>query len=175
MRVEVVCDREEALKPMVKDGNDGGASASKSAMGQSGAIAALALAAAAAASSSSLPLPATLLAQGTAGVGAGAGGGVGAHTPDAHSQLLSPALALLASGPGLPSTSPGPPRPEPVSGCVPLDGEVITQSPMSILLISPFYVIHIYPPSYIHMQYLSIYNTHNPSLPPYVTTRICIF
>ena len=74
VRVEVVCDREEALKPMVKD-NDGGVS----------------------------------------------------HTPDAQSHHLSPALALLASAQGLPFTSPCPPRPEPVNGCVPLDGEIFGQ------------------------------------------------
>ena len=109
VRVEVACDREEALKPMVKD-NDGGAGA--------GAI-----------SSSSLPLPASLLAQSVTGPGTGAGVGVGggvggvAHTPDTQSHHLSPALALLASAQGQ-GLAPATPRPEPVSGCVPLDGEV---------------------------------------------------
>ena len=111
----MVCDREEALKPMVQD-NDGGASGT----GQSGAGAMAAIALAAAASSSSLPLPSSLLAQGIAGGGA--------HTPDTQSHL-SPALALLAStqGQGLPSSHPSPPRPEPLNGSVPLDGEVFGQ------------------------------------------------
>ena len=110
VRVEVACDREEALKPMVKD-NDGGAG--------TGAI-----------SSSSLPLPASLLAQSVIGpgTGTGAGGGAGAgagvaHTPDTQSHHLSPALALLASAQGQ-GLAPATPRPESVSGCVPLDGEV---------------------------------------------------